>query len=158
MSICTIFLANAFGVHMGLGEQLGLMAIMLLTSKGAATVSGGTYVVFASTVAATGYLPLEGVAILFGVYRFMSIATAFCNTFGNVVATIVVSKLTMEMDVPKVRRALADPARFLAEMERQEAKVTASPAESATDGDTGIPAMSTAGNHGSPSLSTASTK
>lgn len=155
MSICTIFLANAFGVHMGLGEQLGLMAIMLLTSKGAATVSGGTYVVFASTVAATGYLPMEGVAILFGVYRFMSIATAFCNTFGNVVATIVVSKWTKEMDVPKVRRALADPAGFLAELERRDAKDAASPTEPDAGADTRALADA---NHGNGSLSTTSTK
>lgn len=125
MSMCTIFLANAFGIHMGLGEQLGLMAIMLLTSKGAATVSGGTYVVFASTIAATGYLPLEGVAILFGVYRFMSMAIAFCNCFGNVVATIVVSKMTKEMDVANVRRALAHPSAFFAEIERQETRASA---------------------------------
>ncbi|WP_263399846.1 cation:dicarboxylate symporter family transporter [Saccharopolyspora pogona] len=69
MAPCTLFLANAYGVPKGLEQQLGLLLIMLLTSKGAATVSGGTFVVFASTVTATGYLPIEGVAILFGVYR-----------------------------------------------------------------------------------------
>ncbi|WP_077490423.1 cation:dicarboxylate symporter family transporter [Sinomonas mesophila] len=116
MAICTLFLANAYGIHMGFAEQVGLLLIMLLTSKGAATVSGGTYVVFASTVAATGYLPVEGVAILFGVYRFMSMATAFCNTFGNVVATLVVSRWTREMDVARVRRALAKPREFQAEL------------------------------------------
>ncbi|ASN53404.1 cation:dicarboxylate symporter family transporter [Sinomonas sp. R1AF57] len=122
MAICTLFLANAYGIHMGLPEQIGLLLIMLLTSKGAATVSGGTYVVFASTVAATGYLPVEGVAILFGVYRFMSMATAFCNTFGNVVATLVVSRFTKEMDVPRVRWALAQPKEFQAELAAAQAE------------------------------------
>lgn len=102
---------------MGLPEQLGLLLIMLLTSKGAATVSGGTFVVFASTVAATGDLPVEGTAVLFGVYRFMSMATAFCNTFGNVVATFVLAKWCKEMDLDTVRRALANPDAFLAEPE-----------------------------------------
>ncbi|WP_063729167.1 cation:dicarboxylate symporter family transporter [Streptomyces sp. RTd22] len=117
LSICTLFVANAYGIPMGLPEQLGLLLIMLLTSKGAATVSGGTFVVFASTVAATGDLPIEGTAVLFGVYRFMSMATAFCNTFGNVVATFVLAKWCKEMDVDTVRRALADPDAFLAEPE-----------------------------------------
>ena len=118
LSICTLFVANAYGIPMGLPEQLGLLLIMLLTSKGAATVSGGTFVVFASTVAATGDLPVEGTAVLFGVYRFMSMATAFCNTFGNVVATFVLAKWCKEMDVDTVRRALADPDAFLAEPDR----------------------------------------
>ncbi|MDQ4491569.1 cation:dicarboxylase symporter family transporter [Sinomonas sp. ASV486] len=117
MAVCTLFLANAYGVHMGWPEQIGLLLIMLLTSKGAATVSGGTYVVFASTVAATGYLPVEGVAILFGVYRFMSMATAFCNTFGNVVATVVISRLTRELDRDRFAWALANPSEFLAELD-----------------------------------------
>ncbi|MEU4896946.1 cation:dicarboxylase symporter family transporter [Streptomyces sp. NPDC044780] len=121
MSICTLFVANAYGIPMGIPEQLGLLLIMLLTSKGAATVSGGTFVVFASTVAATGNLPVEGAAVLFGVYRFMSMATAFCNTFGNVVATFVLAKWCKEMDVDTVRRALADPAAFLAQPEPDDA-------------------------------------
>ncbi|MGS2589186.1 cation:dicarboxylate symporter family transporter [Streptomyces hebeiensis] len=120
MSICTLFVANVHGIPMGIPEQLGLLLIMLLTSKGAATVSGGTFVVFASTVAATGYLPVEGVAVLFGVYRFMSMATAFCNTFGNVVATFVLAKWCKEMDVDKVERALEDPHAFLARPEDDE--------------------------------------
>ncbi|MEV7085667.1 cation:dicarboxylase symporter family transporter [Streptomyces sp. NPDC093085] len=121
MAICTMFVANAYGIDMGLPEQLGLLLIMLLTSKGAATVSGGTFVVFASTVAATGYLPVEGVAVLFGVYRLMSMATAFCNTFGNVVATFVIAKWCKEMDVEKVSGALADPRAFLTRLEESEA-------------------------------------
>ncbi|MET8982664.1 cation:dicarboxylase symporter family transporter [Streptomyces sp. NPDC004539] len=120
LSICTLFVANVYGIPMGIPEQLGLLLIMLLTSKGAATVSGGTFVVFASTVSATGNLPVEGVAVLFGVYRFMSMATAFCNTFGNVVATFVVAKWCKEMDVDKVKSALADPNAFLAKSEAEE--------------------------------------
>jgi hypothetical protein len=117
MSICALFVANVYGIPMGLPEQLGLLLIMLLTSKGAATVSGGSFVVFASTVAATGYLPVEGVAVIFGVYRLMGTANALCNSLGNGVATFVLSKWSKTMDVAKVNRALADPNAFLAESE-----------------------------------------
>lgn len=73
-----------------------IIAIMLVTSKGAAAVSGGSFVVFAATVTAIGVLPVEGLALLFGVYRFMSMAIATCNTIGNSVATVVVSKWSGE--------------------------------------------------------------
>lgn len=98
MSMGLIFLANAYGIPLGFEQQLGIVAIMLLTSKGAATVSGGSFVVFAATVAATGILPMEGVAILFGVYRLMSIGIATTNTIGNSVATVVVSKATQNFE------------------------------------------------------------
>lgn len=98
MSVCTLFLAHAYGVPMGLPEQLALVAIMMVTSKGAATVNGGTFVVFAATVTATGMLPTSGLPILFGVYQFMSRATAAVNTFGNVVATVAVGKMTGQID------------------------------------------------------------
>ena len=99
MSMGLIFLANAYGIPLSLEQQLGIVAIMLLTSKGAATVSGGSFVVFAATVAATGILPMEGVAILFGVYRLMSIGIATTNTIGNSVATVVISKSTKNFEV-----------------------------------------------------------
>ncbi len=107
MSMGVIFLANAYGVPLDFGQQLGILGIMLLTSKGAATVSGGSFVVFAATVAATGVLPVEGLAILFGVYRFMSIAVATTNVIGNSIATIVTAKICREFDPVQSREALA---------------------------------------------------
>ncbi|MGV7032763.1 cation:dicarboxylate symporter family transporter [Methylobacterium symbioticum] len=107
MSMGVIFLANAYHVPLDLGQQLGILAIMLLTSKGAATVSGGSFVVFAATVAATGVLPLEGLPILFGVYRFMSIAIATTNVIGNSVATVVTAKLAGEFDAGMAQDAMA---------------------------------------------------
>ncbi|WP_263059708.1 cation:dicarboxylate symporter family transporter [Pectobacterium sp. F1-1] len=92
MSMCTLFIANAYGVDLSWQQQMGILLIMLVTSKGAAAVSGGSFVVFAATVATVGNLPLEGLALIFGVYRFMSMAIALCNTIGNSVATIVVAK------------------------------------------------------------------
>ena len=96
MSLCVLFIANAYGVPLSWEQQLGMVAIMLVTSKGAAAVSGGSFVVFAATVTAIGVLPVEGLALLFGVYRFMSMAIATCNTIGNSVATVVVSKWSGE--------------------------------------------------------------
>ncbi|MBK0019562.1 cation:dicarboxylate symporter family transporter [Kosakonia sp. S42] len=92
MSMCTLFIANAYGIDLSWQQQLGILAVMLVTSKGAAAVSGGTFVVFAATVTTVGHLPVEGLALIFGVYRFMSMAVATCNTIGNSVATVVVSR------------------------------------------------------------------
>ena len=98
MSMGVIFLANAYGVPLSWEQEIGLLAIMLLTSKGAATVSGGSFVVFAATVTASGILPVDGLALIFGVYRFLSIALSTCNVIGNTVATVVVAKLAGEFD------------------------------------------------------------
>ena len=98
MSMGVIFLANAYGVSLSWEQEIGILAIMVLTSKGAATVSGGSFVVFAATVTASGILPVEGLALIFGVYRFLSIALSTCNVIGNTVATIVVAKLAGEFD------------------------------------------------------------
>ena len=107
MSMGVLFLANAYHVPLDFSQQLGILALMLLTSKGAATVSGGSFVVFAATVTATGVLPLEGLAVLFGVYRFMSIAIATTNVIGNSVATVVTAKICGEFDEARARDAYA---------------------------------------------------
>ncbi|WP_321816731.1 MULTISPECIES: cation:dicarboxylate symporter family transporter [unclassified Paraburkholderia] len=101
MSMGVLFIAHAYNVPLTFEHQLGILLLMLLTSKGAATVSGGSFVVFAATVASTGVLPVEGVAIIFGVYRFMSMAIATCNTIGNALATVVVAKWSGTFD-PRV--------------------------------------------------------
>jgi aerobic C4-dicarboxylate transport protein len=87
MATGVMFISHAWGVPLSFDQQLGILLLMLLTSKGAATVSGGSFVVFAATVTSTGILPVEGIAVIFGVYRFLSMAIAACNTIGNSVAT-----------------------------------------------------------------------
>ncbi|MGJ4939327.1 cation:dicarboxylate symporter family transporter [Bradyrhizobium sp. HKCCYLS1011] len=109
MAMGVIFLANAYGVNLSWDQELGLLAIMLLTSKGAATVSGGSFVVFAATVTASGILPVDGLALIFGVYRFLSIALATCNVIGNAVATVVVAKLAGEFDQATYAQVESDP-------------------------------------------------
>ncbi|MFC5523909.1 cation:dicarboxylate symporter family transporter [Polaromonas jejuensis] len=111
MSMGVMFIAHAYGVPIALDQQIGILLLMLLTSKGAATVSGGSFVVFAATVTSTGLLPVEGLAVIFGVYRFMSMAIATCNTIGNSVATVVIAKWSGTFD-PKVAHRHLYPERY----------------------------------------------
>jgi aerobic C4-dicarboxylate transport protein len=106
MPFCLMFISFAYGVPLGLDQQIGILFIMLLTSKGAATVHGGSFVVFAATVTTVGILPLEGLALLFGVFRFMGMANAFVNVLGNAVATVVVAKWAKDFDTKKAEREL----------------------------------------------------
>lgn len=101
MTMSTVFLANAYNVPLSWEQELGIVAVMLLTSKGAATVSGGSFVVFAATVTTTGVLPIEGLPILFGIYRFLSIAVATTNVIGNSIAAVVTAKLCGEFVPPE---------------------------------------------------------
>lgn len=111
MAMGVMFIAHAYGIPLSLDAQLGILVLMLLTSKGAATVSGGSFVVFAATVTSTGILPIEGVAVIFGVYRFLSMAIATCNTIGNSVATVVIAKWSGTFDASVAERHLY-PERF----------------------------------------------
>lgn len=111
MSMGVMFIAHAYNVPITIGHQIGILLLMLLTSKGAATVSGGSFVVFAATVTSTGILPVEGLAVIFGVYRFMSMAIAACNTIGNSLATVVVARWSGTLDTEVARRHLY-PERF----------------------------------------------
>lgn len=106
MAMGVMFISHAYGVPLTLDHQIGILVLMLLTSKGAATVSGGSFVVFAATVTSTGLLPVEGLAVIFGVYRFLSMAISTCNTIGNSVATVVVAKWSGTFDAETARRHL----------------------------------------------------
>lgn len=106
MAMGVMFISHAYGVPLSLDQQIGILLLMLLTSKGAATVSGGSFVVFAATVTSTGILPVEGLAVIFGVYRFLSMAIATCNTIGNSVATVVIAKWARTFDAQVAERHL----------------------------------------------------
>lgn len=106
MAMGVMFISHAYGVPLSLDAQIGILLLMLLTSKGAATVSGGSFVVFAATVTSTGILPVEGLAVIFGVYRFLSMAIATCNTIGNSVATVVIAKWSRTFDASVAERHL----------------------------------------------------
>ena len=92
LSMATLFIAQAYGVHLSLGQQLGVLGVLMITSKGAAGVTGSGFIVLASTLAALRVLPIEGVALVLGVDRFMSEARSITNLIGNAVATVVIAK------------------------------------------------------------------
>lgn len=104
LSMAALFIAQAYGMHLSIGQQLYLMAILMITSKGAAAVTGGGFVTLAATLGTLAVHdpantpPVEGMALLLGVDRFMSEARAITNLIGNGVATICVSKWEGEFD------------------------------------------------------------
>ncbi|PTQ99880.1 aerobic C4-dicarboxylate transport protein [Mucilaginibacter yixingensis] len=100
LSMAVIFLSQVFHVPLSLGQQLTIIGIMMLTSKGAAAVTGGGFIVLTSTLTAMKIIPIEGVAILFGIDRFMSEARAITNVIGNGIATIVIAKSEGEFVEP----------------------------------------------------------
>jgi aerobic C4-dicarboxylate transport protein len=98
LSMAVLFIAQAYGIEMSLGRQLGVLAVLMLTSKGAAGVTGAGFVTLAATLSATRILPVEGLALLLGVDKFMSEARAITNLIGNGVAAIAVSAMEGELD------------------------------------------------------------
>ena len=107
LSMAAIFIAQAYGVELDIWHQITLLAILMLTSKGAAGVTGSGFITLAATLAAFPMIPVEGIALLIGVDRFMSEARAVTNLIGNGVATVVVSKMEKEFDPEQEKRALA---------------------------------------------------
>ena len=92
LSMSVIFLAQVFHIPLNLVQQLTIIGILMITSKGAAGVTGSGFIILTSTLAAIKIIPVEGVAILLGVDRFMSEARAITNMIGNGIATIVIAK------------------------------------------------------------------
>ena len=107
LSMAAIFIAQAYGVDLDIWHQITLLAILMLTSKGAVGVTGSGFITLAATLAAFRMIPVEGAALLIGVDRFMSEARAITNLIGNGVATVVVSKMEKEFDQEQEQRALA---------------------------------------------------
>jgi aerobic C4-dicarboxylate transport protein len=108
LSMAALFVAQAFGIHLSLAQQLSVLAVLMLTSKGAAGVTGSGFIVLASTLSAMRVVPVEGVAILLGVDRFMSEARAISNLIGNGAATLVVARSERAFDEEARVRAVAE--------------------------------------------------
>jgi aerobic C4-dicarboxylate transport protein len=107
LTMASVFVAQALDVPLTLGEQLKLLAVLLLTSKGAAGVTGSGFVTLAATLRTTGTVPVAGLSLLLGIDRFMSEARALTNLVGNAVATLVVSKWERALDVEKAGEVLS---------------------------------------------------
>ncbi len=106
LTLATLFIAQATNTHVTLAQELEILAVLLLTSKGAAAVTGGGFITLAATLSAVGNIPVAGLALLLGIDRFMSEARAITNLIGNGVATVVVSRWEGELDVERARRVL----------------------------------------------------
>ncbi|MBN6888097.1 C4-dicarboxylate transporter DctP [Cytobacillus horneckiae] len=116
LSMSVVFLAQVFGVDLSIGQQITIILILMLTSKGAAGVTGSGFIVLASTLAAIQVIPLEGLALLLGVDRFMSEGRAITNLIGNGIATIAVAKSENEFDEEKNKHAIANMKSISKEM------------------------------------------
>jgi aerobic C4-dicarboxylate transport protein len=106
LSMAVIFIAQVFHVPLSLGQQLTIIGILLLTSKGAAGVTGSGFLVLTSTLTAMKVLPIEGLGMLIGIDRFMSEARAITNMIGNTVATVVIAKSEKAIDLPLYRQVV----------------------------------------------------
>ncbi len=109
LTMAALFLAQATNTDLSLWQQLGILAVLLLTSKGAAGVTGSGFIVLAATLSSVGTIPVASIALILGVDRFMSEARALTNLIGNGVATVVVAKWEGALDTERLRARLAKP-------------------------------------------------
>ena len=107
LTMGAVFVAQATNTPLDLTHQLGLLAILLLTSKGAAGVTGSGFIVLSATLGAVGHVPIAGLVLIYGIDRFMSEARALTNLVGNSVATLVVASWCGELDRERLRDRLA---------------------------------------------------
>jgi aerobic C4-dicarboxylate transport protein len=119
MTLATLFLAQATNTPLTLGQELGILAVAMITSKGASGVTGAGFVTLAATLAIVPDIPIQSLAILLGIDKFMSECRALTNLIGNGVATIVISRWEGELDAAKLKEAMAHPVTLGEELEGQ---------------------------------------
>jgi aerobic C4-dicarboxylate transport protein len=106
MSMAAIFIAQATNTHLSIAQQIGILAVLLLTSKGAAAVTGAGFVTLAATLSAIPVLPVAGLGLLLGIDPFMSRARSFTNLVGNTVGALVIARAEGALDVERMNRVL----------------------------------------------------
>jgi aerobic C4-dicarboxylate transport protein len=106
LTMAAVFVAQASGVQLTLGQEFGILGVLLLTSKGAAAVTGSGFITLAATLAAFPDIPVAGLTLLLGVDRFMSEARAITNLIGNAVATVAIARWHGAFDLLRARRIL----------------------------------------------------
>jgi aerobic C4-dicarboxylate transport protein len=115
LTMAAMFVAQATNTPLSLGQQLSILGVLLLTSKGAAAVTGGGFITLAATLSTTHTIPVAGLALLLGIDRFMSEARAITNLIGNGVATVVIAKWEGGLDTERMRRVLDGETDFEAD-------------------------------------------
>jgi aerobic C4-dicarboxylate transport protein len=119
MTLATLFLAQATNTHLTLGQELTILGVAMLTSKGASGVTGAGFVTLAATLSIIPDIPIQSLAILVGIDKFMSECRALTNLVGNGVATIVISRWEGELDVKKLHETMAHPVELGEALEQQ---------------------------------------
>jgi aerobic C4-dicarboxylate transport protein len=114
MTLAALFIAQATGIDLSLGDQIALLLVAMISSKGAAGVTGAGFITLAATLSIVPSIPLAGLALILGIDRFMSECRALTNFMGNAVATIVVARWENELDVDQLHAALAKGPDLLA--------------------------------------------
>jgi aerobic C4-dicarboxylate transport protein len=109
LTMATVFLAQATNTPLPLAQQLTLLAVCLLTSKGSAAIPGSGFIVLAATLGSIGHIPVASIALILGIDRFMSQARALTNFIGTAVAAIVISRWEGELDRDCLRITLDAP-------------------------------------------------
>ena len=115
LTMAAMFIAQATNTDMSLTQQITLLAVLMLTSKGAAGVTGSGFIVLAATLSAVGNVPVAGLALILGIDRFMSEARALTSLVGNGIATLVVAKWTGDLDTKRLSAELDNPTPLEAE-------------------------------------------
>jgi aerobic C4-dicarboxylate transport protein len=118
MTLATLFLAQATNTPLTLGQELGILAIAMITSKGASGVTGAGFVTLAATLSIIPDIPVQSIAIILGIDKFMSECRALTNLVGNGVATIVISRWEGELDTRALHDTMAHPIAVGEEMEQ----------------------------------------
>ena len=106
LTMAAVFIAQATNTPLDITHQITLLLVLLLTSKGAAGVTGSGFIVLAASLSAVGHVPVAGLALILGIDRFMSEARALTNLIGNGVATVVVGKWTGDLDSARMHKVL----------------------------------------------------
>jgi aerobic C4-dicarboxylate transport protein len=121
MTLATLFLAQATNTPLTLGQELGILVIAMITSKGASGVTGAGFVTLAATLAIVPDIPIQSLALIVGIDRFMSQCRALTNLVGNGVATVVISRWEGELDAGRLHKTMANPISAGEELEAQPA-------------------------------------
>jgi aerobic C4-dicarboxylate transport protein len=112
MTTAALFIARATGVHLSLGDQITLLAVAMISSKGAAGVTGAGFITLAATLSIVPSVPTEGMALVLGVDSFMSECRSVANFMGNAVATVVIARWEGSLDDVALDKALSAPPRW----------------------------------------------
>ena len=123
MTMAAMFLAQATNIHLGLSSQLTLLVVAMLSSKGATGVTGAGFITLAATLAVVPTVPIQSLALIVGIDRFMSECRALTNFVGNGVATVVISRWEKEISKEELRANLRHPL-SLADIAAKETRVS----------------------------------